>query len=146
MSLYPFLVSVHVIVAVLGLGPLVALALLTKRPPIPAGATRPVPPEAALRAFARVLRVSQASLGLMLITGITLVALTHGVFGRQLWMITSIILFFAVGSATGMAQGNLKKALGSPTPIAHVERAHRFLLGACGLVAVIAWLMQTKPF
>lgn len=146
MSLYPFLVSIHVIVAILGLGPLVALALLTKRPPLPAGAPRPVPPEPALRAFARILRVAQASLGLMLITGVTLVALTHGVFGRQLWMITSGILFLALGAGTGLAQSHLKKALGSPTPVVHVERAHQFLLGACGLIVIIAWLMEAKPF
>jgi hypothetical protein len=146
MSLYPFLVFVHVVVAILGLGPLVALALLTKRPPVPAGVARPVPPEPALRAFARILRVSQASLGLMLITGVTLVAMTHGAFGRQRWMIVSVVLFLALGAGTGLAQSNLKKALGSPTPVPHIERAHGFLLAACGLVAIIAWLMQTKPF
>ena len=146
MSLYSFLVSIHVVVAILGLGPLMALALLTKRPPLPVAAPRPVPPEPALRAFARILRVSQASLGLMLITGITLVAMTHGIFGRQLWMITSVILFLALGASPGLAQSNFKMALGSTTPIMHVERAHHFLLAACGLVVVIAWLMQTKPF
>ncbi|HEY9155722.1 MAG TPA: hypothetical protein VIM69_11365, partial [Opitutaceae bacterium] len=91
------------------------------------------------------IRVAQLSLGLMLITGIVLVAFTHGVFGRQAWMITSVVLFFAVGSATGLAQSSLRKALASPN-IALVERAHRFLLGACGLIAIIVWLMQTKPF
>lgn len=146
MALYPFLVSLHVIVAVLGLGPLLALALLTKRPPLPAGTPRPMPPEAALRAFARALRLSQAGLGLMLLTGIVLVAMTHGVFGRQAWMITSVILFLLLGAATGIAQSNLKKALNPPGEITHVERAHQFLLGSCGLVTVIVWLMQTKPF
>lgn len=146
MSLYPFIVSLHVMVAVLGVGPLATIALLTKRPPLPEGAPRPVPPEAALRVFGRILGVVQGSLGLMLITGITLIAMTHGVMGRQRWMITAIVLFLVLGWATGMARSRLKQALASSKPLELVDRAHRFLLGACGLVVVIVWLMEAKPF
>ena len=146
MALYPFLVSIHVLVAVLGLGPLMALALLTKRPPLPEGTPRPMPPEAALRAFTRLLRVSQAGLGLMLLTGVVLVAMTHGAYGRQAWMITSVVLFLLIGATTGIAQSNLKKAAGPQGAVAHIELTHRLLLVASGFVAIIVWLMEAKPF
>lgn len=143
---YTLLVSLHVIVAVLGLGPLPALALLTKRPPVPAGAPRPLPPEAALRAYGRVLCVSQIGLGLMLVTGGILVAMTHGAFAHQAWMAISVVLFLVAGAGTGLAQSQRRKALAQAGSIAHVEHAHQLLLATCGVVAVIVWLMQAKPF
>jgi len=146
MSLYSFVVSLHVIVAVLGVGTLPALALLTRRPPLPAGAPRPLPPEPALRVFGRLLRLAQVSLALMLVTGATLVALVHGAFGRQRWMIASVIFFVLVGAATGIAQAQLRKALAPAGSVAHVERAHRLIVAACAGVALIAWLMESKPF
>jgi hypothetical protein len=146
MNAYTFLVSVHVIVALLGLGPLMALALLTRRPPLAAGAPRTLPPEMALRAFLRLLRVSQVSLGLMFGTGATLIALVHGAFGQQRWMMVSVALFVVLGGAAGLTQRRLKKALTPAGSPAHVEQAHRFLVGMCVLVAIIAWLMQAKPF
>jgi hypothetical protein len=146
MSSYTLIVSLHVIVAILGLGPLMALALLTRRPPLSTGTLRPLPPEPALRAFLRVLRTSQACLALMLATGAILVAMTHGAFGRQLWMIVSVVLFVALGAGTGLAQSCLKQALKPGAAIVHVERAHKLLVLMCAIVGAVAWLMQTKPF
>jgi hypothetical protein len=146
MSLYSFIVSIHVIVAILGIGPLMALALLTRRPPLQPGAPRPMPPEPALRAFLRLLRISQISLGLMFGTGATLVAMVHGVFGRQAWMIASVVLFLLVGAGTGLAQVYFKRLLTPAGTATHIERAHRLLLSQCALVATIAWLMEAKPF
>jgi len=146
MNLYTFVVSFHVIVAILGLGPLFALALLTRRPPIPAGAPRPAPPEPALRAFLRLLRLSQVSLALMLTTGVILVVMVHGAFGRQLWMMASGILFLSLGAATGFAQSSFKKALTPDGSIVHVERAHKFLVATCLMLLLLVWLMEAKPF
>lgn len=146
MSAYTLLVSVHVIVAMLGLGPLMALALMTRRPPLPATAPRPMPPEPALRAFLRLLRLSQVSLGLMFGTGAALIALVHGAFGRQLWMMVSVALFVMLGAGAGLTQRFFKKALTPSGSIVHLEQAHRFLVAMCVIVAAIAWLMESKPF
>jgi hypothetical protein len=146
MSAYTVVLSIHVIVALLGLGPLMALALLTRRPPLPATAPRPMPPEAALRACLRLLRLSQVSLGLMLGTGATLIAFTHGAFGHQRWMMVSGVLFVLLGGGAGATQHYFKKALTPSGSIIHVEWAHRFLLAMCVVVAAITWLMQAKPF
>lgn len=146
MNLYSFVTSIHVVVAILGVGPLMALALMTRRPPLPVGAPRPMPPEAALRAFLRLLRLCQVSLGMMLVSGATLVAIVHGAFGRQLWMIISVVLFVLLGGGTALVQRNLKKALATTGSIVEVDRAHRWLLAMCAVVVVIAGLMEAKPF
>lgn len=146
MNLYTFVVSLHVAVAIVGLGPLTALAFLTKRPPLPPGAPRPMPPEPALRGFLRLLRLAQVSLGLLFGTGATLIATVHGAFGRQGWMMVSVALFVVLGAGTGVAQSYFKKALQPAGSIVHVERAHRSLLASSAIVVVIAWLMQSKPF
>lgn len=145
MNFYTFTTSLHVVVAILGVGPLMALAMMTRRPPRAAGGSRPMPPEPALRAFLRLLRLCQVSLGLMLITGATLIAIVHGAFGRQLWMMISVALFVALGGGTALVQRNFKKAAAMGS-IEHVERAHRVLLAMCAIVVVIAWLMESKPF
>ncbi len=146
MNPYSFVVSVHVIVAILGLGPLMTLAVLTRRPALASAAARPVPPEPALRAFLRLLRVAQVSLGLMFVTGAVLVAMVHGAFGHQWWMIISVALFLVLGGGTGLAQSYLKKALTGVGAAVHLEQAHRALAALCVVVVLIAWLMESKPF
>jgi hypothetical protein len=146
MSLYTSVVSLHVIVAILGLGPLMALVMATRGPSLPAGASRPMPPEAALRVFLKLLRLSQAGLGLMLVTGGTLVAMVHGAFAGQKWLVVSVVLFVILGGVMGVAQSYFKKALKPTGAPVHVERAHLSLIATCVIVGVITWLMQTKPF
>lgn len=146
MNLYSFVVSLHVIVAILGLGPLMTLTVLTRRPASATAASRPVPPEPALRAFMRLLRVAQVSLGLMFVTGAILIARVHGAFGHQNWMVVSVALFLVLGGGTGLAQLLLKKALTGAGAAVHLEQAHRALCALCFIVAVIAWLMESKPF
>lgn len=145
MNLYTFVSSIHVVVAILGVGPLMALAVMTRRPPLPVGVSRPMPPEPALRAFARLMRLCQMSLGLMLMTGAIMIAIVHGAFGRQMWMMVSVALFVVLGGGTALVQRHFKKALVMGS-INHVERAHRLLLAMCALVVVIALLMEAKPF
>lgn len=145
MNVYTFVTSLHVIVAILGIGPLMALAVMTKRPAAPAGEVGLMPPAPALRVFARLNRVCQVSLGLMLATGATMLAIVHGAFGRQLWMMISVVLFVLLGGGTALVARELKKALVTGT-VAHVDRAHRLLLLMCAIVVAIAWLMEAKPF
>jgi hypothetical protein len=147
MAFYGLLLSSHIIVAVLGLGPIAALALLTKRPPLPKGVPRPMPPEAALRAFSKVLRLSQISLVLMILTGGTLMGLSHGVFSHAAWLVASALLtFFGLGTFSGVAHRNLRRAASAAGTIEQVQSAHVCLLWMCLIMAVVVWLMQAKPF
>lgn len=146
MNLYTLIVSLHVIVAILGLGPLLALAVLTGRPPASADTPRPIPPPPALRALLRLLRVSQVGLALMLATGIAMMVFVHGAFGRQIWMIASMVLFISLGAGSGISQRYLKRALTPAGSLLDIERAHRLFITMCAVVAVIAWLMKSKPF
>jgi hypothetical protein len=145
MSVYSLVAALHVVVAILGVGPLAALTLMTRRPPLTPGGARPLPPEAALRAFLRLLRLSQVSLGVMLATGAALIALVHGAYGHQRWMMLSVALFLLLGAGTGLVQRQLKRAL-AVADVLPVEQAHRMLVALCVLVVLIAWLMEAKPF
>lgn len=146
MNLYSTVVSIHVIVAILGLGPLMTLAVLTRRLTVATGVSAATPPEAALRAFLRLLRLAQVSLGLMAVTGATLIAIVHGAFGHQLWMVISVVLFLVLGGGTALAQSYLRKAITPEGAVVYLERAHRALAALCVLVVLIAWLMESKPF
>jgi hypothetical protein len=81
----------------------------------------------------------------MLLTGATMIAFVHGAFGRQGWMMLSVTLFVGLGAATALAQRSLKNALTTGSFDAF-QRAHRWLLGSCGILVVIGWLMEAKPF
>ncbi|HVU25096.1 MAG TPA: hypothetical protein VHE13_13295 [Opitutus sp.] len=146
MNLYSFVVSVHVAVAILGLGPLATLALLTSPRRRAAGAPRGMPPAPALKALLRLTRVSQLSLLPMIGTGTVLVVMVHGAFARQKWMMVSGALLVLLGAGTFLVRRYLKQALAPAGTIDHLARAHRALLGLAALVAAITWLMESKPF
>jgi len=146
MNLYTLVLSLHVTVAILGLGPLMAVAILTRRPPVTTSGPRIMPPAPALRGFLRLLRISQVSLGLMFITGAAMIAIVHGAFGHRLWMIVSVVLFLGLGGIAGLTQRCFKKALMPSGTTDDIESAHRSLLTMCVIVAAIAWLMEAKPF
>jgi hypothetical protein len=146
MNPYVLIVSLHLVIAILGLGPLMALALFTKRPSPSRGEIPAMPSVMALRAWMRLVRISQVGLVLMFGTGAILIGLVHGAFGRQLWMITSVALFVLLGGGAGLVQSCFKKALQPTGSMVHIGRAHRILVTMCAMVVVIAWLMKAKPF
>lgn len=93
----------------------------------------------------RLVRLSQLSLGFMLLTGAIMIAFVHGAFGRQAWMLLSVALFVLLGVGTALAQRSLRKALMTGL-FSEFQRAHRWLLGTCAIILVIGWLMEAKPF
>ena len=136
MNLYSSLVSLHVLAAILGLGPLTALALASALPS----------PGWSLAWFERLLRVVGWGLGLMLVTGILLVAQTHGALGRTGWMKLAVGLFFALGALQGVVRRRVRRsrvaAPEGPLPAGMAP----LLWTMCGLVAVITYLMEAKPW
>jgi uncharacterized membrane protein len=146
MNPYSTLVAFHVVVAICSIGPLFALVLLTKRPPLPDGAPRPMPPEPALRAFGRLLRFAQLGLILMVLSGGVLLGMAHGAFTSSVWLVTSVILVTALGALSGVAQKTLGRAARPGGTIDHVNRTHNYLKVMCLMIVAIIWLMQAKPF
>ena len=141
MNSYSILVCLHVITAILGLGPLTALAVMTSR-----NGTAPLP----LERIAGLLRIVGWSLAGVLASGAGIIATTHGVLGEVRWVRVSFALFVLLGALHGLARRQLRRAAlsgGGATAADHAPaRALNWILWAmCVVVAAITWLMEAKP-
>lgn len=136
MNLYSKSVFLHVLAAILGLGPLSALAVVSSshRTAIP------------LERFVRLLRLVGWALGAMFVTGIAIIAQTHGALGRTGWVRLSFALFVLLCGLHGLVRRSVK---GMPvaTPSLGLPRTVNPLLWTmCALVAAITYLMEAKPW
>jgi len=135
MNTYSIILDLHVITAILGLGPLAAVTILTG-----AGSS---PQPLALR---RIMRLVIWSLAVMLVTGAALVGMAHGALGNAWWWLRiSIILFLLAGFLHSRVNRLLKNA-GAAIEAVPMGRIHRNLRVMCVCVAAIAYLMQAKPW
>ena len=137
----PILV-LHVVIAVLGLGSILSVALV-------AAATR----KAGLSAvqvstwLAPLLRFSAISLGAMFITGILMDAAAGGAFHQQWWFRGSALLLVLTGVLNGLARRAVGRGLGPDVGRdAALRGIERLAYGMSALIAVIAALMEVKPF
>jgi uncharacterized membrane protein SirB2 len=105
----------------MGLGPLTTLAFASSSPSMPAE---------------RIFGVVRWSLVAMLVTGILIVAETHGVLGKTTWVRVSFALFIVLGALTGMVRRRLKRG----------QETRPFLWAMCALVAAITYVMEAKPW
>lgn len=134
MTPYSLILSLHVVTAVLGLGPLAAILVLT-----------PQVASFEARLLQRIMRVVIASLGLMLITGVALVALVHGAFGETWWLRLSVLLFFGLG----FLHSRIRRTTRGNAPLLGPEqlrRVNRICWIMCVDVAAIVYLMAAKPW
>ncbi len=128
------LLSLHAVTAVLGLGPIVALALL---------ASRRTPPEIA-KALVFFSRLIQWALLVMLATGLWLSLLSGWAVLRQPWMHVSLTLYLVAGALLGLNGPKLRRAVADSTA-GDLSRVRRFALISCALVGGIVVLMVVKP-
>lgn len=136
MNLYSLLVFMHVLTAILGLGPLTALAIASSMP-------APLLPPAW---FAQLLRVVGWSLGAMLVTGILIVAQTHGVLGKTGWVRASFGLFLLLGALQGIVRRRVKRIAAATSPAVRARGLSPLLWTMCVLVGAITYLMEAKPW
>ena len=137
----PILV-LHVVIAVLGLGSILSVALV-------AGATRRAGPSAvpASTGLATLLRFSAISLGAMFVTGILIDAAAAGAFHTQWWFRGSAMLLVLTGVLNGRARRVAGRGLGTDAGRdAALRGIDRLAYGMCALIAAIAALMEVKPF
>jgi hypothetical protein len=139
--LYTSLLVIHVLVAVLGLGSIASIAILAA-----AGRAGRRPTEA-LSWLGPLLRYSAFSLGAMLATGILLGAASAGAVHEAWWFRGSALLLVLTGALHGRARKavRLGRANEGDGELA-VRRVARLAYAMCALVAVIAALMEVKPF
>jgi hypothetical protein len=136
MNLYSTSVFLHVLAAILGLGPLTTLAVVSSSPN----------PSIPIDRFAQILRVVGWSLGVMLVTGVLIIAQTHGALGKTGWVRISFGLFIVLGALQGIVRRRIKRS-GNATPSAMLLRGVSPLLWTmCLLVAAITFLMEAKPW
>jgi uncharacterized membrane protein len=138
MNLYAIVESIHVIVAVGGLGQLGVAALIGRNPEW-----------GNVQLLKRLLRGVSGSLVVMLLTGVWLVWLANGAYAHAAWFSVSVLLFLAMGALTGIASATLKKigAAGGTLASSPLLGKFRMLtMLATLLLLLIVFLMEGKPF
>lgn len=136
MNLYSTSVFLHVLAAILGVGPLTTLAIVSS------SSTPSLPVEK----FAQLLRIVGWSLGAMLVTGILIVAQTQGALGKSGWVRVSLGLFLVLGALHGVVRRRLKRSREAAPSSALPRGLSPLLWAMCGLVAAITYLMEAKPW
>lgn len=133
MPLFAIALTIHILAAILGLGPVVAMAF--------ANARRPA--EAALAEELRglMLRLStwtSFGLGTLLLTGILIEAGSGGMFHGTWWFRLSFLLLIVLGALNGLTRRKLR----------HLElRAVSLpIWSMLAIVAVITILMTNRPW
>lgn len=142
MKPYTLTVALHVIVAVLGAGQVGAIPLGVL------AARRAGHSLAQIHAWLDpLLRVSRASLGLLILTGVGLDALTSGAYRHEGWTRLSMLLAVALIALHGWARSALSRGLrGEISEVTTLQRVEWTGWGMSALVAVVAALMEAKPF
>ena len=142
MSLYLVALMAHVLVAILGLGSVVSVALM-------AATVRRTGRGAAEAAtwIRPLLRVSAFSLAGMLVTGVIIIAAAGGGYHRAWWLRLSVLLLVVTGAMHGLARRTLKAEPANDHEARLVlHRVERIAYGMSTLIATITILMELKPF
>ena len=142
MSLYLIALVTHVVVAILGLGSVVSVALM-------AATVRRTGRGAADAAtwIRPLLRLSAFSLAGMLVTGIAMIVVAGGGFHGAWWLRLSVLLLVVTGALHARARRALKAEPANDQEARLVlQRVERIAYGMSTLIATITVLMELKPF
>jgi hypothetical protein len=137
----PILV-LHVVVAVVGLGSILSVALI-------AAASRKAGHGSAdvSASLAPLLRFSAISLGIMLVTGILMDVAAGGAFHDWWWFRGSALLLVLTGVLHARARRLVGRGLAADTGRDVALRGiERLAYGVSALIAAITVLMEVKPF
>jgi hypothetical protein len=142
MSLYLIALVTHVLVAILGLGSVVSIALITAT--VRRTGRGAVEAAAWLRPL---LRLSAFSLAGMLITGVLIIYAAGGGYHRAWWLRASVLLLVVTGVLHARARRALRKepANDDEARLA-LWRIEWMAYGMSSLIATITVLMELKPF
>lgn len=129
-GLYTPILALHVVVAVMGLGSIASVAIVT--------ATARTTGADALPWLSPLLRYSAISLAAMLVTGILLDLTAKGAFRQAWWFRGSALLLLATGALHGQARRAFRAGV--------LRRVEGMAYGMCALILTITILMEVKPF
>jgi hypothetical protein len=132
----------HVLVAVLGLGSIASVVIITATARKRRDKTKEI-----FSLLSPLLRFSAASLAVMLITGILLDFVAQGGFRHSWWFRGSALLLLATGALHGQGRRAVRSGLAQgANGDAALRRIERIGYAMCALVLVITILMVAKPF
>ena len=135
------LLVIHVVVAVLGLGSLLSIAVVAST------ARRAGRESADVATWLRtLLRGSAVSLAIMLATGLLMDVVRGGALHAWWWFRASVFLLLATGALHARARRLVREGLVRGRSEAVLGRVERIAYGMCVLVAAITVLMEAKPF
>jgi uncharacterized membrane protein len=126
---YTLVAFVHVAATVLGLGQIGALVALAGRSP------------AETLAAQRLLRRISWSLLLVVLSGVGLVAFTHGALGQARWVRAAFALSFLLGFLLGLLRRAVRRGAVEKTP----GRYQLIALVSGTVLLLILFLMVVKP-
>jgi hypothetical protein len=132
----------HVVVAVLGVGSIVSVAIVASIARRTGRGLTDIQPW-----LGPLLRNSAFSLLAMLITGIVMDLAAGGVFHESWWFRGSALLLVATGVLNGQARRAVRQGLAKGDRVDIVlRRVERAAYGMCALIAAITVMMELKPF
>lgn len=140
MSLFAIALTIHILAAILGLGPLVAMAF--------AGGRRPAEASLAEELRTLMLRLStwaSLALGTLLLTGVLIEAGSGGSFHRTWWFRLSFILLIVLGALNGQVRRKLRR-LDAARAADGLRSVSVIVWSMLALVAVVTILMTNRPW
>lgn len=141
MTAYTWVLALHVMTAVLGIGQLGAMGLMAS-----SASTGGTEPASAVSLLRRLARVQGVSLGLMFVSGMALVYWRRGLFPETWWFRGSMLLFIVLGALMGRLRRSIRAREGQPHQAADLARISRLVWSMGGVVALLVLAMVTKPF
>ena len=97
------LLAAHVVVAVVGLGSILAVAIVS------AAGRRATHPEAAIAALGPLLRGGVVSLAIMVVTGVAIDVAMRGAFQARWWFRLSLVLTVVIGAMHAVARRTVRQ-------------------------------------
>lgn len=140
MSLFAVALTIHVLAAILGLGPVVAMAF--------ANARRPAEAARAEELRGLMLRLSSwtsVGLGTLFLTGILIEAASGGSFHGTWWFRLSFLLLIVLGALNGLTRRKLKR-LDTARAGDTLRAISVPVWSMVAIVAVITILMTNRPW
>jgi hypothetical protein len=142
MNLYVVALVTHVLVAILGLGSVVSVAIMA------ATVRKSGRGMAEASTWIRpLLRLSAFSLAGMLLSGVAMIYVAGGGFHRAWWLRLSVLLLLVTGALHARARRALKTEPANEHEARLVlQRVEWIAYGMSSLIATITVLMELKPF
>jgi len=137
MTLYPIALSIHVVTAILGLGQVAGIAILAS-----SAQTEATAPSTTWTALRRLTRGTTWSLALMLLSGALIDYSVGGGYHEAWWFRLSFVLLVVLGAINGRTRRALRKRESTPP----LQRIARGAWSMCAIIAVVAVLMEVKPW